>query len=48
MTLVSDSPVGVLEVVAVEGDEEAEDGEEHDHVASQDEAARARLDLKRK
>ena len=35
------SPHGVLHVVPVKGDEEAEDGEEHDRVSSQHQAARS-------
>ena len=34
-------PDGVLHVVPVEGDEEAEDGEEHDGVSGQHQAARS-------
>ena len=34
-------PDGVLHVVPVEGDEEAEDGEKHDRVSSQHQAARS-------
>ncbi len=44
---VSDPPAGVLEaVLVVEGHEEAEDGEEHDHVAGEDEPAGALGDLR--
>ena len=39
-------PDGVLHVVAVEGDEEAEDGEEHDGVSGQHQAARSTGNLK--
>ena len=34
-------PDGVLHVIPVEGDEEAEDGEEHDRVGSQHQATRS-------
>ena len=38
---VGDLPDGVLHVVPVKGDEEAEDGEEHDGVGGQHQAARS-------
>ena len=39
------SPHGVLNIVTVEGDEEAKDGEEHDGVGSQHQPTRASGDL---
>ena len=39
------SPHGVLHVVPVKGDEEAEDGEEHDGIGSQHQPTRASGDL---
>ena len=39
------SPHGVLHVVPVKGDEEAEDGEEHDGISRQHQPTRASGDL---
>ena len=42
------SPHGVLHVVPVKGDEEAEDGEEHDGVGCENETTRSSCDLQSK
>ena len=47
-SLIVSSPHGVLNVLRVESDKKAEDGEEHHAVGGQHKATRSTIDLKNK
>ena len=47
-SLLLSSPHGVLDVLGVESDKEAEDGEEHHAVGGQHKATRSTVDLRNK